>query len=57
MSAVRKAIAQALTGVLAWGGAVVVSSYDPITASEWIVLAGVGVGSFLVWYLPNEPEV
>jgi hypothetical protein len=52
---IRKAIAQFLTGLLAWGTAVVVSEPAAISASEWVVAAGVGVGAFLVWLIPNEP--
>lgn len=55
MTTVRKAIAQALSGVLAWGTAVTVSGPAQITSSEWIVAAGVVVGAFLVWLIPNEP--
>ncbi len=57
MTEYRKAVAQILTGLLAWGGAVTVSSYKPIAASEWMVLAGVIVGGFLVWWLPNDARL
>lgn len=49
----RKAIAGAVTGSLAWGTSVVVSTPEPITAGEWIQLAGVGVAAFMVWLIPN----
>lgn len=55
LSPVRKAIAQLLTGIVTWATAVTVSEPGPISASEWVVLLGFGVGAFLVWLIPNEP--
>lgn len=57
ISTIRKAIAQLLAGVLTWATAVVVSEPARITASEWVVLAGVGVGAFMVWLVPNAPQL
>lgn len=54
MTIARKAIASFLTGALAWSTSVVVSNPTQITAGEWVQLAGVGVGAFLVWFIPNK---
>lgn len=52
---IQKAVAQGLTGALAWATAVTVSEPAAVTASEWVMGAGVAVGAFLVWLIPNEP--
>lgn len=54
MKNVRKAIYGALVGTLAWATAVVESASANITASEWIMLAGVGVANVTVFLVPNE---
>lgn len=51
---IKKAIAALLTGLLAWGGSVVVSNPTQITAGEWVQAGGVAVGAFLVWLVPNQ---
>lgn len=54
MKTVRKAVAAAVTGCLAWATSVVTSAPEAITASEWVQLGGVGAAALLVWLLPNE---
>ena len=54
MTNVRKSIAAALTGLVAWGTSVTVSNPTHITSSEGVQLAGVLVAAFLVWLIPNE---
>lgn len=51
----KKAIASLLVGGLAWATSVVDSAPSNITSSEWIVLAGVGVSTALVYFLGNTP--
>lgn len=57
MSNIAKAIGAAVTGVLAWGGSVVVSPATAISASEWLQLGGVGVTVLAVFGLTNKPSV
>lgn len=52
---IKKAIGALLTGLLAWGTAVVASESSAITAAEWITLAGVGVTTVTVYLLKNDP--
>lgn len=54
LSDIKKAIGALLTGLLAWGTAVVASDPSAITASEWIGLAGVAVTTATVYILKNE---
>lgn len=54
MTIARKAIASALTGIVAWASSVVVSEPLRIEAGEWVQLGGVCVGAFLVWLIPNK---
>lgn len=55
MNTIRKAIAAALTGLVANATAVVVSEPAQITAGEWVTIAGTLVAAFLVWLIPNTP--
>ena len=55
MNEYRKAIAALLTSTLAWATAVVQSPAGPISAAEWLVLAGAGVTTATVFLVPNEP--
>lgn len=55
ISEARKAVAAALTGLVGWASAVVVSDPGPITAGEWVTLGSGAVAAFLVWWMPNEP--
>jgi hypothetical protein len=54
LGTVKKAVGSLLVGTLAWGTAVVDSAPAHITASEWIVLAGVGVSTLTVYFLGNS---
>lgn len=51
----RKAIGTAIVGVYSWAGLVVMSAPARITASEWLVLGGVGVSVAAVYGLTNDP--
>lgn len=50
----RKALGVAIVGAYAWGQTVVSSSSGPITAKEWLALAGVGVATAAVYGLTND---
>lgn len=50
----RKAIGTAVTGVYVWLGLVIQSPAAHISATEWYVLAGVGVSVAAVYGLTND---
>jgi hypothetical protein len=51
----KKAIGAFVTSLLTWGYLVVQSESSPITAEEWLGLAGVAVTTLVVYVLKNEP--
>jgi hypothetical protein len=54
MNAVRKAIAAAVTGTVAWASAVVVSTPEAVTSGEWVSFGGIWATVVVVWLVPNE---
>jgi hypothetical protein len=55
LSAYKKTISALVTGLLGWGGIVVVSDPAPVSASEWLAL-GVALATALgVYTFSNEP--
>lgn len=57
MSTVRKAIASFLSGLVIWATAVTMSKPGAVTSSEYVQLLGIAVTSFLVWLVPNAPQL
>lgn len=52
----RKAIAAFIAATLAWGGTVVASAPEHITATEWLALGGVAFTTLIVGMVaPNDP--
>jgi hypothetical protein len=50
-----KALTALYLGLLTWAGVVISSVSGPITAPEWLGLAGVPGAAFGVWAVPNQP--
>ena len=54
---IRKSIATALTGTLAWATVVVHSESVKITGDEWLGLAGVWLTVVIVYLVGNDPPL